>query len=265
MSRLTSWLTAMCFVAAVAAPAWAQDGDKPTGDDTSENEQGDTADKPPPPPPPTTTNPTPTPAPKPTPEPKPTTAPVTPKADNDDGDAPGGRPQAKSLGFGFGYVFPADVQLVNTASARIVWSDSLIIEPIAELSFSSDTTDVGGMDSTDSTTVFNLGAELRYQLWSRWRAGLSFVGGAGVGFTKDNPDGNDNNTTTISFGVNWGLGLDLWLWKRWGLSFTLTNPLFRYSQSSQQQAIGGDIKNSSTFFGLVWDDSAVRFMLHAYF
>ncbi len=246
MKRSISWLASLTLVCALAGTAWADAHDETT--DTTDTTD-DTEKKEP------ETKPDPTPTPTPTP---------TAKADAPSDDGPSLRPKAKSLGLGFGYVFPSDVQLINTVSARIVWGDKLILEPIAELSFGSDSTSIGGMDSSDSNFVFAFATEARYQMWSRRRTGLSLIGAAGVGFASDNPDGDDNNTSTLSFALSWGVGLDLWLWKDWGLSLTMTNPFFSYSSTTQQMG-GGDIKNSSTFFGLVWDDTAVRFMIHAYF
>jgi len=248
MKRSISWLAVVGLVVAFAGPAHAEDEDDKedvVNPEEDKKPSESTEDKKPPPP--TTTAPE-----------------TTPKADEPSEGRTGLRPAAKSLGLGFGYTFPSDVQLINTVSARIVWSDKLIFEPLFELSFGSDSASVGGMDTSDSATTMAVGTEIRYQMWSRRRTGLSMVMGAGVAYTKDNPDGDDNNTSTLGFGLSWGVGLDLWIWKDWGLSFTLTNPFFSYG-STTQQAPGDDVTNSSTFFGLVWDDSQVRFMLHSYF
>lgn len=258
MTRTLTLLTSVWLVAILAGHARADEDEKK--DDTAEKKDDAATTPAATPTPATTPTPAPTPAPAP---PSPTPVATVPRAESATGGPPL-RPAPKSLGLGFGYVFPADVQLINVASARIVFSDTLILEPIFELSFISQGTEVGGMDASDSAFVLAAGTELRYQMWARGRVGLSLVGAAALTFVNNNPEGDDNNTSSLSFGLSWGVGLDLWLWRNWGLSFTMTNPFFSYT-STTEQTPAGDIKNNSTFFGLVWDDTAVRFMLHAYF
>ena len=205
-----------------------------------------------------------TPEPEPAPEPAPVRAPVAqpnataPKPDADN------RPMARSIGFGLGYQLPADVSDVNVTSARIVWSDKLILEPLFELSRRATTVSAGGNDSTNSTLTLGVAAEARYGLWSRSRVTLSGVAGVGFSYRKDAVEGADNDSNTTTLSANWGMGMDLWLKKHWGLSFTLTNPLASFSRT-KMQAPGDDPSTSNTFFGLVWDDATLRLMLHAYF
>ncbi len=177
---------------------------------------------------------------------------------------PSNHPMAKSIGLGFGYRLPADVQLINVTSARIVLTPSIIIEPLIEFSISKDEQSVGAVDTKNTVTSVGAGAELRYALWQRQRASLAVVGGIEFAYTKNNPTGSNNDTKTTRFSASWGAGLDLWPWRNWGLSFTLTNPLVSYTKQTQEQVVD-DIENKDLFFGAIWNDSQLRIMLHAYF
>lgn len=176
----------------------------------------------------------------------------------------GPRPVDLSVGLGPGWNLPADVDSPNSASVRLRLPTGLTVEPRFELSYASESTDTAVGDTTDTTFVFGVSAELRWPLMSRGPVDLIVSGGPGFQYKKDDPEGDDNATTTLSFALLYGIGVEYWFGPHWALSVTGYNPIFVRSSSTTDQPIGDASKTATTLVGLIYDPDVAVFV-HLFF
>jgi hypothetical protein len=133
----------------------------------------------------------------------------------------------------------------------------LTVEPFAALALGSQTQEAGGVEASTSSLGFEVGADVRLPNRVRGPVDLVLVGGAGLGTTSTNPDGDDNDSSTFFLDVHWGLGLDFWFRSHWCLSLTATNPLLVYQQSNQEGGGIGDTTSSRFDVGAIWEPNVV--------
>lgn len=174
------------------------------------------------------------------------------------------RPDAFSIGIGLGYDLPADLQAPNSAGVRFRLPSGLVLEPIVAIARSSDTVDTGD-DTIESTdTVAGVSTFVRFPWQIGDRIDLELIGGAAVAYRSTNPDGADNDSSELAFGVEWGLGMTYWLTRHWTLSATATNPLFDYSTRTEEFGPDMETTTSGTEIGLVWAPDILA-MVHLWF
>lgn len=222
------------------------------------------------------------PAPEPEPEPKPLPSPAPPAppavaaqpAPATVGDvgpaAPVGqssdaaaRPTGFSVGLGFGWAFPgADVQVPNVATARIRLPSGLTIEPLLDLSSTTDTTESGADEVTDDATSLTVAGLLRFPVIRGTKLDFIATGGVAISRINDDPDGPDNSVTTTALSLTYGLAVEYWWRPHWNVSVQTINPLFTFTRVTQD--LVDDVKDTSTSFGLIFDPD-VLLMLHLFF
>jgi len=211
---------------------------------------------------------------QPDPDPTPTPAPVVEEADPDDGvpdaviedsgsDGSGLRPDGWGFGIGIGYTFPADLDRINTTSVRFRFPSGFTIEPIAELSTDSDTTDFMGVDSDQTEFDFKLAALARFPILSSGKLDFNIIAGAGVTYSTDNPDGSDNDSRRFQISGIWGIAIDYWISQNWAFSLNAANPVFSVILDNQEQGVG-DLETTNIELGAVFDP-VVFAMLHLFF
>ena len=183
------------------------------------------------------------------------------------------KPPKTTIGIGVGISAPSSPIGINTASARLRFSEAVTLEPMVGLTLSRavvDFSDAGGSTETVSTArdLF-LGTNFRYHVNLASRADLIAILGAGVDFAGStlDPEGNDNRTFTNSTILNagWGLGVEWYASKHWSVSTDATNPLVTYTSTRlEDEATETDTTASAMDFAAVWSPT-VRVMAHLYF
>jgi hypothetical protein len=173
------------------------------------------------------------------------------------------RPEGMSVGIGVGYSVPAQLLEPNLASVRFRFPSGLTIEPTVVLATSRATTEIGPNETETEASEATFATNLRFPLAGRGKIDLVLIGGAGISYQKQSPDGPDNDTTTTTFALAWGLGLDYWPKQSWCLSASATNPLFTFTRTRQEMA-PLDQKTTSLAFGAIFDPG-VFVMLHMFF
>ncbi len=210
----------------------------------------------------------PTPAPVAAPTPAPRPAPVAHYTEDVTTSAPitttHGRPNPRTFGIGAGYEVPTNIQNMGVVSARFVMSDKLTLEPYLELSRTGRVQDDGTSDIEDATLRLGVGTDVRLALYTRHKTAFSVIGTARFSWEEENPDGDDNRFGTTALEIGWGLGVDYYFNKNWGFSFSVTNPLFTLAKTKQETPLD-PVTDTTTYFGVVWDDLSARAMLHLYF
>jgi len=174
-----------------------------------------------------------------------------------------GRPDGFSVGLGLGYDLPADLQQPNITSVRFRLASGLTLEPFAALAYTKSSADDGTVETSTSTTGFEVGADVRLPQRIRGPVDLVVVAGGALGITQTNPDGDNNDRGTLFADAHWGLGLEYWVRPQWVISLTGTNPLLLY-QKQKQETPAGDTTTSQTTVGLIWEPDVVA-MLHLFF
>ena len=173
------------------------------------------------------------------------------------------RPEGMSLGIGIGYSIPAQLLEPNLASVRFRFPSGLTIEPTIVLATARSTVEVGPAETETESGEGTVAANIRLPLAGRGKIDLVLIGGAGLTYNKQAPDGPDNDTTTATFALSWGLGLDYWPKQSWCLSASATNPLFAFTRTRQEMA-GQDQKSKTLAFGAIFDPG-VFILLHMFF
>lgn len=173
------------------------------------------------------------------------------------------RPEGMSVGIGAGYSFPAQVLEPNLASVRFRFASGLTVEPTVVLATSRSTTELGPAETETETSEGTFATNLRFPLAGRGKIDLVLLGGAGISYQKQSPDGPDNDTTTTTLALSWGLGLDYWPKQSWCLSASATNPLFSFSRT-RQEMVPQDQKSTTLSLGAIFDP-AIYAMLHMFF
>jgi hypothetical protein len=116
---------------------------------------------------------------------------------------------------------------------------------------------------TTATTDLQLATTARFPLATLRNLDFVGLGGFTVGYTRVNPDGDDNDNSLSTISLDWGLGIDYWFSSNIGFSGTALNP-FASRVSSTQQMPGDDQTTTTTSFGLIFEPNVV-FMVHLYF
>lgn len=253
MTRLT---TAISLLGLWAGAALAQPGTSGLPEDLEDPVPPPAGDPQPPPPPPP-----PPPAPEDLEDPVPPPGAIARPAP---APTPSRRPTGRTLGLGAGYSIPADLSTPNLLSARFRLASGLTFEPGVVLNQVSQTSDDGGLETTDRTSEFELGTAVRYPLRSRGRVDFSLIGAASLSRFEIDPAGSDNSQTVTRLAVSWGIGLDYWLAPHWGLSMTATNPLVTTSNTTFEAGPGApESTDSSTAIGAIFKPR-LAVMVHLY-
>jgi hypothetical protein len=205
------------------------------------------------------------------PAPAETTPTAAPVAGADASNTPDGeaaapnRPDDWSMGIGAGYVFPAPASVLNPtlASVRFRFARGFTLEPLVDISTSKMRTQIGDVKTDNDQVDIMFAAHARLPVFSAGKVDFVLLGGAGIGYHKDAPDGDENDTTTENVFLDWGLGLDYWPKPRWCLSASATNPLVSLTRT-RQEMLGDDRKDTSAAIGLVFDP-VIYAMLHMFF
>lgn len=189
--------------------------------------------------------------------PMPAAGPVAAPASGGDGF----RPIPTSLGLGFGWGFPgAEVWQPNSASARIVLSDSLILEPRLNLRYDRQSVDnSAGVTQSNSVLTTGVDVGVRWLLMSRGPIDLAALVGAGLSNTVVDAA---NDTNSQRFGINWGVGLAWYLYKNWSMSLDVLNPLFILDRTSVD---GGNTTSRITAGAMFQAAPSVLVMFHLFF
>ena len=199
----------------------------------------------------------------PAPEPSEETTPPDPPAASVDAAGSPNRPEGMSMGIGVGYSIPAQLLEPNLASVRFRFPSGLTVEPTLVLSTTRSTVEVGPAETETESGEATFAANLRFPLAGRGKIDLVLIGGAGLTYNKQSPDGPDNDTTSATFALSWGLGLDYWPKQSWCLSASATNPLFAFTRTRQEMA-PQDQKTTTLTFGAIFDPG-VFVTLHMFF
>lgn len=210
----------------------------------------------------------PTPAPvepvAPAPEPsEPATPPPDPPAASVEATGSPNRPEGMSVGIGVGYSVPAQILEPNLGSVRFRFPSGLTVEPTIVLATSRSTVEVGPAETETEASEATFATNLRLPVAGRGKIDLVLIGGAGLSYEKQSPDGPDNDTTTATFALAWGLGLDYWPKQSWCLSASATNPLFTFTRTRQEMT-PQDQKTTTLAFGAIFDPG-IFVMLHMFF
>ncbi len=217
-----------------------------------------------PPPPMDTTMPTDPAPPDPTPPPPPPPPAPTPPPQQAATEEPAGdRPEAISIALGVGYGLPTSLETPNRTSLRLRLPSGLQFEPMLTISNSTTTMDTPTMESESKATTFALAAIVRIPVITKSKVDLEFLGTAGFGNTKTNPEGDYNTRTVNTFGIGYGVGIAYWLSRHWNFSMSVTNPIISYDSTKQQTAPGMSTKAGDTTIGLIFVPS-VFMMIHLY-
>jgi len=197
--------------------------------------------------------------------PKPPTEPADTNMEPDRKAADGGVviPNGMGIGIGAGYIFPADIDRINTASVRARLGN-ITIEPRVQLSTDRQSIDAGGAEIENTGADIVVETTARIPLASTGDLELVIIGGIGFGFSSTNPEGSDNDTKTTTFGVLWGVGIDYWLTGRWAVSLSGTNTLFGVTSSSVDQPGGSSNDQTDMFVGAVFNPT-IGVLTHLYF
>ncbi len=173
----------------------------------------------------------------------------------------GHRPMPTSLGLGFGWGFPGgNVWQPNSASARIVLSDSLILEPRLNLRYDRQSVDnSAGVTQSNSVLTTGVDVGVRWLLMSRGPIDLAILAGAGLSNTVVNAA---TDTNSQHFGINWGVGLAWYLYKNWSMSLDLMNPLFSLDRTSMD---GGNTTSKIVAGAIFQAPPNVLVMMHLFF
>ena len=173
-----------------------------------------------------------------------------------------GRPEGWAFGIGIGYALPTSLETPNTASVRVRMPSGITLEPRLALASSSQTMkDV--TETTDTTSQFLLETAVRKPVIEHGRYEFEVIGGASLGVTKQNPQGDNNTRTDSELGLFWGIGVGAWITPHWQLSFDVANPLITYTAQKQETGPGTSTTTSTTNIGIVFDPNVVM-MIHLY-
>jgi len=212
---------------------------------------------------PVTDEPAPPPAPLPSPAPaEPTAEPAAGTSDSSEGGE-SNLPSRNGIAIGAGYVLPADIDRINTASVRFRIG-AITLEPRVAIAMDRQSNDAGGVETEDSGFDFLLETTARIPLASAGDLEFVVLGGAGLGYSSDNPEGNDNDSKATTISLLWGIGIDYWLTERWTLSLTASNPLLQVTSTSQDQFGGTSADATSVSAGAIFSPT-IAAMVHLYF
>jgi hypothetical protein len=139
----------------------------------------------------------------------------------------------------------------------------LTLEPTVVLATARSSVEMGGGENETESSEGTFATNLRVPLIGRGKIDLVLIGSAGISYSKQSPDGSDNDTTTTTFALAWGLGLDYWPKQSWCLSASATNPLFAFTRT-RQEMVPQDVKTSTLALGAIFDPG-VFVMLHMFF
>ena len=256
MSMGKSWMIALA-VCVCAGQAWAQPVDEEDDFHTPVDEEApaDFDDEPDAPQPPVEERRAPTSAPT-----------REPAAANEAPTAPslpesgGYRPIDFTIGLGFGYALPADIDRPNAAAVRFRLASGLTFEPRVILETQQQTTDNSVDETTDALNTIGLAAMVRYPLIQRGPFDFIVTGGAGLQFSMQDPDGDDNNSGYTSLGLTWGIAIDYWLSQHWCFSLTAINPLATYTSTTQEVGPDTETSDSHVSVGAIFDPNVVALM-----
>jgi hypothetical protein len=177
---------------------------------------------------------------------------------------PGIRPVGWAFGLGVGYALPTSLETPNTTSVRVRMPSGLTLEPRVTLSNASNSMKpINTPEVTDTTTELALAAAVRKPVVQHGRYDFEVIGGAGLGVTKDNPDGDNNTTTTTAIDLFWGIAVGAWITPHWQLSFGVTNPLITYTSTKQEEGPDSSMSTTNTTIGVTFDPNVVM-MIHLY-
>lgn len=184
-----------------------------------------------------------------------TPPPAPPPADESMSTA--GRPDGFSIGIGLGWDLPADLQAPNVTSVRFRLASGLTIEPVVAVAREGTSVESDFGDS-DSSELGVLGAaNLRMSRQIRGKVDFILLGGAGLGFTSNNPDGPDNNSSSLLLDLHWGIGLEYWVRSQFCLSLTGSNPLFTFERENQENGPGMETTSTTNTVGIVFAPNVV--------
>jgi hypothetical protein len=175
------------------------------------------------------------------------------------------RPQGISLALGVGYAMQVmTLETPNIASIRLRLPSGLTFEPTVQLSSSSHTDDDSVDETTDKLTVLGVSTLVRLPLMKRGKYDLEGLGSATFVTSKNNPDGDYNNTTSTAVQLGYGVAITWWPSPHWNFSMSLVNPLIDYRTSKQGTGVpDSSQKTTDTTIGVILDTD-VFFMLHLY-
>ncbi len=184
-----------------------------------------------------------------------------------EGHGDGVRPTELAFAIGLGYVRPPggslDLQTPNIASARLRLISGLTFEPSVTIANTSQDTNNGTTDTSDTTTELSLGTLVRLPVIRHGRVDFEVLGSLAFDVIKNNPDGDYNTQTTTGLGLGWGIAIGYWFGPHWQLSASATNPLLTYSSVKQETGPTTETKTGTTTFSVQFDP-AVIVMLHLY-
>jgi hypothetical protein len=171
----------------------------------------------------------------------------------------GYRPTPLTLGVGFGWLIGAGANILqpSVGSVRIVISETFVLEPFVNLSFTKNEMTTAVTTTDSDVTRAGAGATARFILGSRGPIDLAALGQARFMFVKT--DTGTVDTDEVS--VNWGLGLSWYFYRTWALSLDATNPLFSWRRTSTQPA---DTTRTEMFAGAIFSPQ-VLLILHMFF
>ena len=168
------------------------------------------------------------------------------------------------MGVGLGYTFDEgssnDITEIDTTSVRFRFLNGITVEPTVMLSLGNDSVDQGFGDSDTTTVNVGLGADVRFPIASWGPVDFVVLGGAGIGYQRVDPDGDNNNTTTTGITGRWGLAVEYWVTPRWLINMTGRNPFFDFASSDQP----GGAETTSIDFGIIFDPT-ITAMVHLIF
>ena len=168
-----------------------------------------------------------------------------------------GRPEGFSIGIGFGWDLPADLQAPNVTSVRFRLDSGLTVEPVVAIAREGSSVDNEFADSDSSEFGLLAAANLRMPRQIRGKVDFILLGGAGLGLTINNPDGDDNNSQAFLVDLHWGIGLEYWVRPQLCLSLTGTNPFVTFERESQENGPGMETTTTTNTVGIVFAPNVV--------
>ncbi len=177
------------------------------------------------------------------------------------------RPPGASVGIGAGINFPTTLDNINTASVRLRLASGLTLEPRVDLSTASQSRSSSGGGSVSSDDGFinvQLAALVRFPFASRGPMDLIGIGGAAIGWSQEDPAGNNNNRHDTTLGLVWGLAVEHWWGSHLCFSLNATNPIVTYTSTEQEQApsVSSTVKTSN--IGAVFNPQ-IAFTIHMFY
>jgi hypothetical protein len=180
---------------------------------------------------------------------------------------PGQRLPGFAVGIGAGWTLPGDIDTLNTAGVRIRTPLGIAFEPRVVLAVGRERVSPGvsNSDDVDKSVRLVLETTARFHLAQRGRMDFLMIGGFGVGFQSEDPEGvsNIHNSTTLS-GL-WGVAIDYWITRHLSFSLTARTPVLAVVKDVMElPGPGNDLKQTNTALQLAFEPT-INMMVHLFF